>query len=173
MPSGESRGGLAPPTRSKLCVVKPLLLLRVLRCGFLQSQNQAGLRLFRGSGPACSQDDPAFGWRHTASAFRRSPPRSACPDRATRHNRPWAESQASGRGRLRSRLAQKLYSESFTRSGIGLRNRRDRNRRFHPPSHAYNDGMKDLKNRVALVTGGSRGIGAAVAIALGLVLMSQ
>jgi len=31
---------------------------------------------------------------------------------------------------------------------------------------AYNDGMKDLKNRVALVTGGSRGIGAAVAIAL-------
>jgi len=31
---------------------------------------------------------------------------------------------------------------------------------------AYNNGMKDLKNRVALVTGGSRGIGAAVAIAL-------
>ena len=31
---------------------------------------------------------------------------------------------------------------------------------------AYNDGMEDLKNRVALVTGGSRGIGAAVAIAL-------
>jgi 3-oxoacyl-[acyl-carrier protein] reductase len=31
---------------------------------------------------------------------------------------------------------------------------------------AYNDRMKDLKNRVALVTGGSRGIGAAVAIAL-------
>jgi 3-oxoacyl-[acyl-carrier protein] reductase len=30
----------------------------------------------------------------------------------------------------------------------------------------YNDGMKDLKNRVALITGGSRGIGAAVAIAL-------
>jgi 3-oxoacyl-[acyl-carrier protein] reductase len=30
----------------------------------------------------------------------------------------------------------------------------------------YNDGMTDLKNRVALVTGGSRGIGAAVAIAL-------
>jgi len=31
---------------------------------------------------------------------------------------------------------------------------------------AYNDGMTDLKNRIALVTGGSRGIGAAVAIAL-------
>jgi len=31
---------------------------------------------------------------------------------------------------------------------------------------AYNDAMKDLKDRVALVTGGSRGIGAAVAIAL-------
>ena len=33
-------------------------------------------------------------------------------------------------------------------------------------SRAYNDAMKDLNNRVALVTGGSRGIGAAVAIAL-------
>ena len=33
-------------------------------------------------------------------------------------------------------------------------------------STAYNDAMKDLNNRVALVTGGSRGIGAAVAIAL-------
>jgi len=33
-------------------------------------------------------------------------------------------------------------------------------------SHAYNDHMKELTNRVALVTGGSRGIGAAVAIAL-------
>lgn len=33
-------------------------------------------------------------------------------------------------------------------------------------THAYNDRMTDLKNRVALVTGGSRGIGAAVAIAL-------
>lgn len=33
-------------------------------------------------------------------------------------------------------------------------------------SPAYNDAMKDLSNRVALVTGGSRGIGAAVAIAL-------
>ena len=32
--------------------------------------------------------------------------------------------------------------------------------------HAYNDAMKALNNRVALVTGGSRGIGAAVAIAL-------
>ena len=31
---------------------------------------------------------------------------------------------------------------------------------------AYNDAMKDLNNRVALVTGGSRGIGAAVAVAL-------
>ena len=31
---------------------------------------------------------------------------------------------------------------------------------------AYNDAMKDLNNRVALVTGGSRGIGAGVAIAL-------
>ncbi len=31
---------------------------------------------------------------------------------------------------------------------------------------AYNDAMKDLNHRVALVTGGSRGIGAAVAIAL-------
>ncbi len=31
---------------------------------------------------------------------------------------------------------------------------------------AYNGGMTDLKNRVALVTGGSRGIGAAVTIAL-------
>jgi 3-oxoacyl-[acyl-carrier protein] reductase len=30
----------------------------------------------------------------------------------------------------------------------------------------YNVGMKDLKNRVALITGGSRGIGAAIAIAL-------
>jgi 3-oxoacyl-[acyl-carrier protein] reductase len=34
------------------------------------------------------------------------------------------------------------------------------------PLRAYNDAMKDLKDRVALVTGGSRGIGAAVAIAL-------
>ncbi len=33
-------------------------------------------------------------------------------------------------------------------------------------SSAYNDGMTDLKNRVALVTGSSRGIGGAVAIAL-------
>jgi 3-oxoacyl-[acyl-carrier protein] reductase len=33
-------------------------------------------------------------------------------------------------------------------------------------SPAYNDAMKNLNNRVALVTGGSRGIGAAVAIAL-------
>ena len=33
-------------------------------------------------------------------------------------------------------------------------------------SRAYNDAMKDLNNRVALVTGGSRGIGAAVAVAL-------
>jgi len=33
-------------------------------------------------------------------------------------------------------------------------------------SRAYNDAMKELKNRVALVTGGSRGIGAAIAIAL-------
>jgi 3-oxoacyl-[acyl-carrier protein] reductase len=31
---------------------------------------------------------------------------------------------------------------------------------------AYNDAMKDLNDRVALVTGGSRGIGAAVALAL-------
>ena len=31
---------------------------------------------------------------------------------------------------------------------------------------AYNDAMKDLNNRVALVTGGSRGIGAAVAVEL-------
>lgn len=31
---------------------------------------------------------------------------------------------------------------------------------------AYNDAMKDLRDRAALVTGGSRGIGAAVAIAL-------
>jgi 3-oxoacyl-[acyl-carrier protein] reductase len=31
---------------------------------------------------------------------------------------------------------------------------------------AYNDAMTDVKNRVALVTGGSRGIGAAIAIAL-------
>ena len=31
---------------------------------------------------------------------------------------------------------------------------------------AYNGGLKDLNNRVALVTGGSRGIGAAVAVAL-------
>lgn len=30
----------------------------------------------------------------------------------------------------------------------------------------YNDGMKDLKNRVALITGGSRGIGAAIATEL-------
>jgi len=33
-----------------------------------------------------------------------------------------------------------------------------------PP--AYNGGMRDLNNRVAIVTGGSRGIGAAVAVAL-------
>jgi len=33
-------------------------------------------------------------------------------------------------------------------------------------SPAYNGSMKDLKDRVALVTGGSRGIGAAVALAL-------
>ena len=32
--------------------------------------------------------------------------------------------------------------------------------------HDYNDGMKDVKNRVALITGGSRGIGAAIAMAL-------
>ena len=38
--------------------------------------------------------------------------------------------------------------------------------RFSAPMRArrIQDGMKDLKNRVALVTGGSRGIGAAVAI---------
>jgi 3-oxoacyl-[acyl-carrier protein] reductase len=36
---------------------------------------------------------------------------------------------------------------------------------FSPPG-AYNDAMKDLNNRVALVTGGSRGIGAAVAVEL-------
>jgi 3-oxoacyl-[acyl-carrier protein] reductase len=34
------------------------------------------------------------------------------------------------------------------------------------PPRAYNGGMNHLQNRVALVTGGSRGIGAAVAIAL-------
>ena len=40
--------------------------------------------------------------------------------------------------------------------------------RFSAPMRArrIQDGMKDLKNRVALVTGGSRGIGAAVATAL-------
>ena len=43
-----------------------------------------------------------------------------------------------------------LHSESFWEEGIA----------------PYNDGMKDLKNRVALITGGSRGIGAAIAIAL-------
>ncbi len=37
---------------------------------------------------------------------------------------------------------------------------------FEVLSGAYNNAMKDLNNRVALVTGGSRGIGAAVAIAL-------
>ena len=47
MPSGESRGGFARPTRSKVCVVKPILQLRVLGFGFLQSQNQTGLRRFR------------------------------------------------------------------------------------------------------------------------------
>jgi 3-oxoacyl-[acyl-carrier protein] reductase len=36
---------------------------------------------------------------------------------------------------------------------------------FYEPD-AYNDAMQDLRDRVALVTGGSRGIGAAVAIAL-------
>jgi len=32
--------------------------------------------------------------------------------------------------------------------------------------HDYNGRMNDLKNRIALITGGSRGIGAAIAIAL-------
>jgi 3-oxoacyl-[acyl-carrier protein] reductase len=45
-------------------------------------------------------------------------------------------------------------------------NPRSRSTRTVAVSCAYNDGMKDLKNRVALVTGASRGIGAAVTIAL-------
>ena len=44
---GQSGRGVAPLTRSKGCVVKPLLQLRVLGCGVLQSQNQKGLRRLR------------------------------------------------------------------------------------------------------------------------------
>ena len=46
-----------------------------------------------------------------------------------------------------------------------IQDKRSQNPTAHV-SRAYNDAMKDLNNRVALVTGGSRGIGAAVAIAL-------
>src|SRR5207248_1985881 len=46
-----------------------------------------------------------------------------------------------------------------------IQDKRSQNPTAHV-SRAYNDAMKDLKNRIALVTGGSRGIGAAVAIAL-------
>jgi short subunit dehydrogenase len=58
-------------------------------------------------------------------------------------------------------------SGSFrARRQLGSVLRAERRGGYHYATSEYNGGMKDLKNRVALVTEGSRGIGAAVAIAL-------
>ena len=68
---------------------------------------------------------------------------------------------------VRTVLALTFWHESPDRSTARLNYPRHEKQNPTPKlSPAYNDAMKDLNNRVALVTGGSRGIGAAVAIAL-------
>src|SRR5580704_12209008 len=69
-------------------------------------------------------------------------------------------------GEGQARLGRESCRPRTIRSGWGSGGANSRTRDDVRLSRAYNDAMRDLNNRVALVTGGSRGIGAAVAIAL-------
>jgi hypothetical protein len=68
-------------------------------------------------------------------------------------------------GEGQARLGRDSCRPRTIRSGWGSGGANSRTSDDVRLSRAYNDAMRDLKNRVALVTGGSRGIGAAVAIA--------